>query len=366
MNTLLGHALKPTPYQAGGPVSSGMAALRRLKSRQAASKYAQEKLDEANKKAGKSTLWGTIGGLAGGYALPALAGALGVSTGGLAIPLLAGLGTAGGAYFGKKKGYGEDVDIDEDMRYGGSQFLGEKGLDMQKLGQEEFTDAFARDSALKGLTAALTAGFSKGGGSYGKAAKFGQRLTDKGATGAALIPSYAQSFAMDTGLDTAGVAGEGALGGTGSILDMGGYGDLSSSISTTPVESGFTPSLSIPTEASNYGSVSDALNAPIFEGLKDEAIATAQLLDQVLPANQDLGVSNEVLEALKSLQSSKKSLEKSADIQSRLFDYYNSQKTNIDPQPIISFKDAFNNARKNNLLEFLYNNNLYNTQLSNN
>ena len=98
-----------------------------------------------------------------------------------------------------------------------------------------------------------------------------------------MIPSHAQSFAMDTGLDTAGIAGEEALSGTGSILDMGGYGDLSSSI--TPTQSGFAPSttfgnltsgdLPAVTQVSDYGLAEEALQAPIFKGIRDEAFATA-------------------------------------------------------------------------------------------
>lgn len=306
MNTLLGRTFKPVPYQEGGRVSPALAQLRRLRSRREAAQYAQEQLDEANKKAGRSKLFGSVGGLAGGLLLPAIAGALGVSTGGLAIPLIAGLGTGLGAFGGKKLGYGDDVDIDEDMRYGGSEFLGEGGLDRQASAQDAFTGAFARDSALQGLMSAITAGMSKGGGLSGKAARFGQGLTDKGATGAALIPSYAQSFAMDTGLDTASNAG--------SVLDVSGVGDLTSGVN--PVQSGFNqpllPDMPV-TRLSDYGSVSDALNAPVFEGLKDEAIATAPVLDQVLPdlgteqayqqslqSSQDLGALNE--EFLKQLQ----------------------------------------------------------------
>jgi len=286
MNTLLGHALKPTPYANGGKVSPAMAALRRLKSKREAATYAQQQLDAANEKAGKSTFLGSLGGLAGGLGIPALAGALGFTPVGLPLAVLAGLGTAGGAYLGKKKGYGKDVDIDEDVRYGGSEFLGEGGLDRQVVAQDAFTDAFGRDSVISGVKAGLTAGLDKTGGMYGSAGKFGQKLTGAGlgsSTGAALIPSYTQSFAMDTGLDTAGVAGEGALSGTGSVLDMGGYGDLSSSI--TQPKSGFDPSTTfgnltgreapLVTELSDYGSVEEALQSPLFDSLEEQALATA-------------------------------------------------------------------------------------------
>lgn len=290
MNTLLGHALKPTPYANGGKVSPAMAALRRLKSKREAATYAQQQLDAANEKAGKSTFFGSLGGLAGGLGIPALAGALGFTPVGLPLAVLAGLGTAGGAYLGKKKGYGKDVDIDEDMRYGGSEFLGEGGLDRQVVAQDAFTDAFGRDSVISGVKAGLTAGLDKTGGMYGSAGKFGQKLTGAGlgsSTGAALIPSYTQSFAMDTGLDTAGVAGEGALSGTGSVLDMGGYGDLSSSI--TQPKSGFDPSTTfgnltggdapLVTELSDYGSVEEALNAPIFSELPETSYAAEKAFD---------------------------------------------------------------------------------------
>ena len=268
MNTLLGRTFKPVPYQEGGRVSPALAQLRRLRSRREAAQYAQEQLDKANKKAGRSKLFGSVGGLAGGLLLPAIAGALGVSTGGLAIPLIAGLGTGLGAFGGKKLGYGDDVDIDEDMRYGGSEFLGEAGLDRQASAQDDFTGSFARDSALQGLMSAITAGMSKGGGLSGKAARFGQGLTDKGATGAALIPSYAQSFAMDTGLDTASNAG--------SVLDVSGVGDLTSGVN--PVQSGFNqpllPAMTV-TRLSDYGSVSEAIQSPVFDSAEAQFLASA-------------------------------------------------------------------------------------------
>ena len=281
MNTLLGHALKPTPYANGGKVSPAMAALRRLKSRREAANYAQQQLDAANKKAGKSTFLGSLGGLAGGLGIPALAGALGFTPVGLPLAILAGLGTAGGAYLGKKKGYGKDVDIDEDMRYGGSEFLGEGGLDRQVVAQDAFTDAFGRDSVISGVKAGLTAGLDKTGGIYGSAGKFGQKLTGAGlgsSTGAALIPSYAQSFGGE--ITTASDAVNPDVG--TSILDMSEYGDLSSSI--TQPKSGFDPSTTfgnltgrdapLATEFSySPGSVEEALQAPLFQGLRDEAVS---------------------------------------------------------------------------------------------
>lgn len=336
MNTLLGHALKPTPYANGGRVSPAMAALRRLKSRREAANYAQQQLDAANEKAGKSSFFGSLGGLAGGVGIPALAGALGFTPVGLPLAILAGLGTAGGAYLGKKKGYGKDVDIDEDMRYGGSEFLGEGGLDRQVTAQDAFTGAFGKDSLISGVKAGLTAGLNKTGGIYGSAGKFGQKLTGAG------LPTATTAIASSTPL----------------------LNEANQDIVNRALRS---DAFQAPTDVTTFadsGAVIPQVN-PV-DMAREFVPETEQVFQSTLPTSTAIGQENEVLEALKSLQSSKKSLEKSADIQSRLLDYYNSQETNIDPQPVISFKDAFSNARKNNLLEFLYNNNLYSTQLGNN
>ncbi len=192
MNTLLGHTLKPTPYANGGRVTPGMAALKRLTSQRSAADYAQGVLDDINKKSGKSSFWGSVLGLGGSVALPFLGAALGIGTGGLAVPLLAGAGAGIGSYLGKKKGYGKDVSIDENMRYGGSDFLGQAGLDKQVAGQDTFTGNFLRDAAIAAGTAALTAGLTPGGGIYGKSASLGKGLSGQiGNVGTALASSTA-------------------------------------------------------------------------------------------------------------------------------------------------------------------------------
>ena len=50
------------------------------------------------------------------------------------------------------------------MRYGGSEFLGEGGLDRQVTAQDAFTGAFGKDSLISGVKAGLTAGLNKTGG----------------------------------------------------------------------------------------------------------------------------------------------------------------------------------------------------------
>ena len=173
MKTLLGMRyggyVNPQQLQSGG-VSSGLAWLKRGRKRKEAMDAARDAQGKLGKKMGKGRLWGSLGGLGGGLLGAAALGALGLTTGGLGLGLASGLGTAAGKYFGSRKGYGGDFKT-KDMMYGEEAGLG----DIEQAGSD-YRSQMGEDALVSGVKAGLTAGVSKGGGMYGKAAKWGEKF----------------------------------------------------------------------------------------------------------------------------------------------------------------------------------------------
>lgn len=177
-----GGYVKPQELQEGG-VSSALAFLKRGKKRKEAYDEASEQERILAEKMGKGGLWGSLGSIGGGLLLPALAGAAGVASGGLALPLLAGLGAGLGKYGGSRFGYGEDFEIG-DMMYGD-----EAGFSDIEGAGESYRGQMTQDALASAAKAALTAGFAKDGGIYGKASRFGQK-TKAGLTAGGDVAAY--------------------------------------------------------------------------------------------------------------------------------------------------------------------------------
>ena len=194
--------LQPQPFQEGGNVSSGLAALLREQKKREASDEADRSQREEVKKQKRSGLFGSIGGLGGGLLGSAALGALGFTPAGIPLALAAGLGTGLGKAFGSKVGYeGEwspgvmfrkaKSEKAKDIMYGK-----EAGLEDIERASRDNTAGIDTAAGLSGLKAGLTAGFSPSGGIYGKAGKWGQKASAGfGAPGAAIQSSLGLSEA---------------------------------------------------------------------------------------------------------------------------------------------------------------------------
>ena len=220
MRTLLGMqygGVMPRQYQQGGDVPSayrqfgkkpgayktsfGLAALRRHKLKQTAHEAAMEEAEAAAARQKRSGLFGSIGGLAGGF----LGAALAPFTAGLSVPFMAGVGAGAGKLFGSKLGYNESwspgmmfrgaeaPDI-QDVRYGK-----EAGIEDIRAAGSRFRAGMGQDALMSGLKAGLIAGFAPGGGHYGKVAKWSKGLN--AAKASAVLPTATQAAT------TAGQAG---------------------------------------------------------------------------------------------------------------------------------------------------------------
>ena len=207
--------LQPQSFQEGGnvpsayktsfgfdsPISPALASLMRgEKKREAFEEARTAELSEIEKQK-RSGLFGSIGGLGGGLLGSAALGALGFTPAGIPLALAAGLGTGLGKAFGSKVGYeGEwspgvmfrkaKSEKAKDMMYGK-----EAGLeDIERAGRD-YTAGIDTAAGLSGLKAGLTAGFSKTGGIYGKAGKFGGglRATDVATASQLALPTATES-----------------------------------------------------------------------------------------------------------------------------------------------------------------------------
>ena len=157
--------------QTGGQASSaGGAALARVMQRQSDMKKLERQQRKEARRQKKGGLFGSGGSLLGGLGASALAGTLGIVSGGLALPLIAGLGAGLGKRAGEGLGAGKSKKYDSSGTVFGQQAF----RDVEQASRD-YTRGMGERALLAGGQAALTAGFSPGGGMYGKtAAKFDQ------------------------------------------------------------------------------------------------------------------------------------------------------------------------------------------------
>ena len=157
--------------QVGGQPSRGAAMLARSRQRRADIRKLEEQQRAEAKRQKRGGLFGSIGGLAGGLLGSAALGALGISTGGLGLGLAAGLGTALGRRAGEGIGAGKTRKADTE----GTVFAQQAFRDVEQASRD-YTRGMGERAIVSGLKAGLTAGFSPGGGIYGKARDAGGKL----------------------------------------------------------------------------------------------------------------------------------------------------------------------------------------------
>tara|TARA_R100000278_G_scaffold110416_1_gene87614 strand:+ start:14 stop:1717 length:1704 start_codon:yes stop_codon:yes gene_type:complete len=147
--------------QTGGQTTRGGALLARALQMQSDQRRLEEAQRAEAKRQKRGGLFGSIGGLAGGL----LGAALAPVTGGASLALAAGLGTALGKRAGEGLGAGKSRSVDRS----GTVFGQQSFRDVEKASRD-YTRGMGERALLSGLQAAATAGFSPGGGIYGKVA----------------------------------------------------------------------------------------------------------------------------------------------------------------------------------------------------
>ena len=131
----------------------------------------QDRLDSLAKDEGKrqkrSGLFGSIGSFGGGL----LGAALAPFTGGVSIPIMAGIGSALGKGAGEYLGAGKATEVDTE----GTVF-GQKSFRDIEDASSDYNEGMLERAGVAGLKTGITAGITPGGGIYGKAGKFGEKL----------------------------------------------------------------------------------------------------------------------------------------------------------------------------------------------
>lgn len=228
--------------------------------------------DEA-KRQGRGRLFGSIGGIAGGL----LGAALAPATGGLSLAVPAAIGTILGKGAGERLGAGRAERSD---RPEGTFFYGDTFSDIDEASRE-FNQGILGRAGMAGLQAGLTAGLMPGGGIYGTVqGKLRDSLLNKGLIG---------------------------------------------------FSSGITPG-SMPASDLTGAALAGDVSVPDFDTSLDDFSG----LVAENTAYQNFGMPLAELDALRSLQESRESLSRSANLQSRLLDYLQSSQ----PQPLVGREDG--------------------------
>jgi len=157
--------------QTGGQPSRGAAILARSRQRRADIRELEKQQRAEAKRQKRGGLFGSIGGIGGGLLGSALLGALGASTGGLGLALAAGLGTALGRRAGEGIGAGKTRKADTE----GTVFGQQSFRDLEQASRD-YTRGMGERAIVSGLKSALMAGFTPGGGIFGKARDAGGKL----------------------------------------------------------------------------------------------------------------------------------------------------------------------------------------------
>jgi len=146
--------------QTGGLTStSGGAALARALQRQKDTKRLERQQRREARRQKKGRGFGSIGSLFGGL----LAATLAPATGGLSLALASGLGSAAGKRIGEGLGAGKTRKYDRT----GTVYSQQKFKDVQQASRD-YTRGMGERALQSGLSTALTAGLTPGGGIYGK------------------------------------------------------------------------------------------------------------------------------------------------------------------------------------------------------
>ena len=146
--------------QTGGLTStSGGAALARALQRQKDTKSLERQQRREARRQKKGRGFGSIGSLFGGL----LAATLAPATGGLSLALASGLGSAAGKRIGEGLGAGKTRKYDRT----GTVYSQQKFKDVQQASRD-YTRGMGERALQSGLSTALTAGLTPGGGIYGK------------------------------------------------------------------------------------------------------------------------------------------------------------------------------------------------------
>jgi|5B_taG_2_1085324.scaffolds.fasta_scaffold07448_3 hypothetical protein len=146
--------------QTGGLTStSGGAALARALQRQKDTKRLERQQRREARRQKKGRRFGSIGSLFGGL----LAATLAPATGGLSLALASGLGSAAGKRIGEGLGAGKTKKYDRT----GTVYSQQKFKDVQQASRD-YTRGMGERALQSGLSTALTAGLTPGGGIYGE------------------------------------------------------------------------------------------------------------------------------------------------------------------------------------------------------
>jgi hypothetical protein len=157
--------------QTGGQTSRGAAILARSRQRRADIRKLEEQQRAEAKRQKRGGLFGSIGGIGGGLLASLALGALGLGTGGLGLGLAAGLGTALGRRAGEGIGAGKTRKVDtEGTVYGQQSFR-----DLEQASRD-YTRGMGERAIVSGLKSGLMAGFTPGGGIFGKVRDAGGKL----------------------------------------------------------------------------------------------------------------------------------------------------------------------------------------------
>tara|TARA_R100000654_G_scaffold4442_1_gene13182 strand:- start:4351 stop:6225 length:1875 start_codon:yes stop_codon:yes gene_type:complete len=342
--------------QKGGPTSRGAALLKRAIQGTSDQDRLEEIQGEEAKRQGRGKLFGSALGLGGGL----LAAALAPATGGLSL-LAPAIGTALGKGVGELLGAGRARDYDTSGTVFGQRAF--RGVDEAS---DEFNQGILGRAGMAGLKAGVTAGLSPGGGIYGKVAGklrpdqlAGVGMESASAVASQAVDPYAQFGDFTTAtLPKSSIAQ--TTSGFAPKLDTSGVFDASQQFNQTALNIAQQEAagskayvdtlqrLSSPEGRAELGLIQESFDPTpdinLIEALGVSIPQASRSVDlsnnffnpvsfeDTLAASDRLGAMNRELDALRSLQESRESLSRSADLQSRLLDYLQSSQS----QPIVT------------------------------